>query len=125
MFPIFSAIDWVIPISLGDLHARFRVLGTTHDYFDHCRYADKQALVLNTGSRFDDVFDAVIGSEVPTQLGYQVGDSMVVAHGTGSVAFVEHARQPFKVSGILSPTGTPVDRAIHISLQGIEAMHDD
>ena len=120
-----SAIDWVIPISLGDSHSGFRVLGTTHDYFDHYRYANKQALELSTGARFDDVFDAVIGSEVAAQLGYQVGDNMVVAHGTGSVALVEHDRQPFKVSGILSPTGTPVDRAIHISLQGIEAMHVD
>jgi len=37
----------------------------------------------------------------------------------------EHDKQPFRVSGILEPTGTPVDRAIHISLEGIEAMHVD
>lgn len=120
-----SAIDWVIPLSLGDSHAGFRVLGTTQDYFDHYRYADKRALEIKSGARFHDVFDAVIGSEVAAQLGYLVGDDIVVAHGTGNVALVEHAAQPFTVSGILSPTGTPVDRAIHISLQGIEAMHVD
>jgi putative ABC transport system permease protein len=120
-----DAVDWVIPISLGDSHAGYRVLGTNHDYFDHYRYGDKRQLSLQAGQRFDDVFDAVLGSEVAKQLGYKVGDKIVVAHGIGKVALVEHENQPFKVSGILNPTGTPVDRAIHVSLEGIEAMHVD
>jgi len=120
-----EAIDWVIPISLGDSHAGFRVLGTTHDYFSHYRYGDKRSIDFSTGQVFDDVFDAVIGSAVAAQLGYQVGDNIIVAHGTGNVALVEHDKQPFTVTGILKPTGTPVDRAIHVSLQGIEAMHVD
>ncbi|OED41298.1 peptide ABC transporter permease [Chromatiales bacterium (ex Bugula neritina AB1)] len=120
-----SAVDWLIPISLGDSHAGFRVLGTSLDYFAHYRFGDKQSLQLADGQIFNDVFDAVIGSEVAVQRNYRVGDDIVVAHGTGKVALVEHDRQPFKVSGILQPTGTPVDRAIHVSLQGIEAMHVD
>lgn len=120
-----SAVKWLIPISLGDSHAGFRVLGTTHDYFTHYRYGEKQALQFADGQQFDDVFDAVIGSQVAAKLGYEVGDNIVVAHGTGNAALVEHDNQPFNVSGILQPTGTPVDRAIHVSLQGIEAMHMD
>ncbi len=120
-----SGIKWTIPLSLGDSHAGFRVLGTTHDYFEHYRYGNKSALSLSEGRRFEDVFDAVLGSEVAAKLNYNIGDSIVVAHGTGKVALVEHEQQPFSVSGILAPTGTPVDRAIHVSLQGIEAMHVD
>ncbi len=120
-----DAIDWLIPLSLGDSHAGFRVLGTNHDYFTYYRYGDDRSLSLERGQHFDDVFDAVIGSEVATQTGYQVGDEIIVAHGTGKVGLVEHDRQPFRVSGILKPTGTPVDRAIHVSLSGIEAMHVD
>ena len=119
------AVDWLIPVSLGDSHAGFRVLGTNKDYFEFYRYGDKQALQLAEGEHFDDVFDAVLGSQVAAQLGYQIDQQIVVAHGTGNVALVEHDRQPFRVSGILQPTGTPVDRAIHVSLQGIEAMHVD
>jgi len=119
------AVDWIIPISLGDSHAGFRVLGTNHDYFERYRYGDKRYLEFASGRPFDDVFDAVLGSEVAAQLGYKIADSMVVAHGTGKVALVEHENQPFKVSGILKPTGTPVDRAVHVSLEGIEAMHVD
>lgn len=120
-----KAVKWVIPISLGDSHRGFRVLGTNTDYFDHYLYGDKQSLEMANGLVFDDVFDAVLGSEVAAQLNYQVGEEIVVAHGTGRVALVAHDRQPFTVSGILKATGTPVDRAIHVSLEGIEAMHVD
>lgn len=119
------AIEWVIPISLGDSHAGFRVLGTSDAYFEHYRFGAKRTLSFAEGERFDDVFDAVIGSEVAKQLNYSIGDNIVVGHGTGNVALVEHEQQPFKISGILEPTGTPVDRAVHVSLQGIEAMHVD
>jgi len=101
------------------------VVGTNLDYFRHYRYGDKESLTLDDGAIFDDVFDAVIGSEVAAKLGYNINDSMVVAHGTGNVGLVEHEDQPFRVSGILRPTGTPVDRAVHVSLEGIEAMHVD
>jgi len=120
-----TAIDWVIPLSLGDSHAGFRVLGTNLDYFEHYRFGNKRLLTFSDGERFDDVFDAVIGSEVAAQLKYQVDDNIVVAHGTGNASLVEHDQQPFRISGILKPTGTPVDRAIHVSLEGIEAMHID
>jgi len=120
-----SAVEWMIPLSLGDSHRGFRVLGTNQDYFTYYRYGSKRTLELESGQIFDDVFDAVLGSEVAAQLEYELGDSIVVSHGTGNASLVEHDKQPFKVSGILQATGTPVDRAIHISLEGIEAMHVD
>ena len=32
-------VAWTIPISLGDSHRGFRVMGTTLDYFTHYRFA--------------------------------------------------------------------------------------
>jgi len=90
-----KSIDWLIPISLGDSHAGYRVVGTTQDYFTHYRYADKRLLSLAKGELFDDVFDAVLGSEVAAELGYKIDQSIVVAHGTGKVGLVEHDKQPF------------------------------
>jgi len=46
-----------------------------------------------------------------------------VAHGAGDVSFVEHDEHPFVITGILAPTGTPVDRSVHVSLQGIDTIH--
>ena len=118
-------IAWSIPFSLGDSHRGYRVLGTSDTYFERYRHGDDRALVFAEGAPFDDLFDAVLGSEVARALGYSLGDPLVVAHGTGSVGLVEHEDQPFRVAGILAPTGTPVDATVHVSLGGIEAMHAD
>ena len=118
-------VDWIVPISLGDSHHGFRVLGTTPDYFTHYKYRHGQALAFADGKPFSDLFDAVIGADVAQALGYKVGDEIVVAHGVGSISFVEHKDKPFHVSGILAKTGTPVDRTVHVSLEAIEAIHVD
>ena len=117
------AVDWIVPISLGDSHRQFRVMGTTAAYFDRYRYRGGRALSLEDGARFDDLFDAVIGAEVAAQLGYAVGDPIVVSHGIAS--FTDHDDLPFRISGILARTGTPADRTVFVSLEAIEAIHVD
>ena len=118
-------VAWLVPLSLGDSHRGFRVLGTTQDYFTHYRYRQTQRLRFDAGGAFSDLFDAVIGADVARALGYKVGDPMVIAHGLGRVSFVEHGDKPFRVAGILAKTGTPVDRTVHVSLEAIEAIHVD
>jgi len=118
-------VAWTVPLSLGDSHRGYRVLGTTTAYFDHYQYGQRQPLRLAAGAPFAGVFDAVLGAEVAAQLGYRVGSEITLAHGAGKVSFKQHADKPFKVVGILAPTGTPVDRTVHVSLQGIEAVHVD
>lgn len=118
-------IAWTIPLSLGDSHKGFRVLGTNQDYFRFYRFADKRLLEFAEGQAFVGVYDAVLGAEVAKKLAYQLGDSIVIAHGSRETATTLHADKPFKVVGILKPTGTPVDRTVHISLEGLEAIHID
>jgi putative ABC transport system permease protein len=118
-------IAWIVPLSLGDSHRSFRVLGTTPDYFTHYRYRRTHELQFSAGGPFRDLFDAVIGADVAAELGYKVADPIIVAHGVGSVSFVEHDDKPFRVAGILAKTGTPVDRTVHVSLEAIEAIHVD
>ncbi|MEO8924213.1 MAG: ABC transporter permease [Caldimonas sp.] len=119
------AVAWVVPISLGDSHRGFPVVATSLDYFDHFQYGDHQALQLEQGKRFAGVFDTVIGAEVASKLGYKLGDHIVLAHGDGVFAANDHADKPFTVVGILTRTGTPVDRSVHISLAAMEAIHLD
>ncbi|MEQ9555299.1 MAG: ABC transporter permease [Rhodospirillales bacterium] len=118
-------VAWTVPLSLGDSHRGFRVLGTTGDYFRHYRYAGKKPLAFSAGEPFTDLFDAVLGAEVARALGYKLGDPLVVAHGLGAEGFSNHKDKPFRVAGILARTGTPVDRTVHVSLQAIEAIHAD
>lgn len=118
-------VKWTVPLSLGDAHRGYRVLGTTQNYFDRYRYAGGERLRFAAGKPFNDVFDAVLGAEVAKRLGYALNDAIVIAHGAGDVSLIEHDDKPFRVAGILARTGTPVDRTVHVSLAGIEAMHAD
>lgn len=118
-------IAWTIPISLGDSHRGFRVLGTTSSYFEHYRFGNGQALEFADGQVFQEVHDAVLGAEVAARLGYVLGTELIVAHGTGNKDIMTHDDQPFRVVGILKRTGTPVDRTVHVRLEGIEAIHVD
>ena len=120
-----DAVEWTVPISLGDSHRGFRVLGTDHGYFEHYRFGRKQPLTFAQGGRFEEVFDAVLGAEVASELVYRLDQNIVIAHGAGKVTFHQHDDKPFSVVGILTPTGTPVDNTIHVSLEGIEAIHVD
>lgn len=118
-------VKWAIPLSLGDSHRGFRVLGTSQAYFEHYHFGRNRSLSFSQGQPFSDLYDAVLGADVAQELGYQLGTELVLAHGAGAVSFVKHADKPFHVVGILAKTGTPVDRTIHVSLQGIEALHVD
>lgn len=118
-------VKWAVPLSLGDSHRGFRVLGTTDAYFEHYRYRSRQKLTFTDGAPFDDLFDAVIGADVARALGYKMGDPIVVGHGLGRVSFAKHDDKPFRIAGILAKTGTPVDRTVHVSLEAITAIHVD
>lgn len=116
-------VVWSVPIALGDSHKGFRVVGTNQDYFRYFRYGEQQQLTLSQGSPFAGVYETVLGAEVARKLNYRLGDELILSHGVGSVSFSQHKDQPFKVVGILAPTGTPVDQSVHVSLEGIEAIH--
>ena len=118
-----KAVSWAIPISLGDSHRGFRVMGTNQDYFAYYRYGRKQPLTFQAGKPFKGLFDTVIGSDVAKKLGYQIGSKIIIAHGISDVGFSRHDNLPFTVVGILKPTGTPVDKTVHVSLAAIEAIH--
>ena len=118
-----DAVAWTVPISLGDSHRGYRVVGTTTGYFEHYKTGGARPLAFTDGEPFDDVFDAVLGADVARDLGYALGDDIVLAHGLGAGSFTHHDDKPFRVSGILKATGTPVDRSVHVSLEGIEAIH--
>ena len=119
-------VAWAIPLSLGDSHRGYRVLGTSPAYFEHFRHGRKQPLQLNEGRAFaDDPFEVVLGAEVAAALGYQLERDIVLAHGVARVSLTHHDDKPFRVVGILARTGTPVDRTLHIPLTGMQALHID
>jgi len=204
-------IKWAVPISLGDSHKGYRVIGTTNNYFKEIKYSSGKNIEFLSGNSFNEVFDVVIGSVVASKLNYDIGEEVAITHGLSEVGEVhtfhsedespeehakheelddhedhakheeheehddheEHAKHEehddhedhakheehddhedhakheehddhedhakheehddhaghdhenlgFKITGILKPTGTPIDNAVFVSLAGIEAMH--
>ena len=116
-------VDWIVPISLGDSHRQFRVMGTSSGFFEHYKYRRDRGLAFASGAVINDLFDAVIGKDVADTLGYAVGDPIVISHGISS--FTDHKDHPFRISGILEKSGTPVDRTVIVSMEAIEAVHVD
>ena len=126
-------VKWLVPLSLGDSHRGYRVVGTTAGFFAHYRHGDGRSLRFAEGRPFgaapEGLFEAVIGAELAQRLGYRPGQRIVLSHGSfggdGGPALAEHGDKPFVVTGVLARSGTPVDRAVLVGLEAIEAIHLD
>ena len=118
-------VAWALPFLMGDTHKGFKVIGTTGEFWDYYRYGDHIPLAFSQGAAFASGYEAVIGSQVAKKLGYHLGNSIVLAHGSTHISGHDHDDKPFTVVGILQPTGTAVDKSIYTSLEGIEALHVD
>ena len=116
-------VAWSVPISLGDSHKGFRVMGTNSEFFKRYKFRGGQSIKLEQGNNLDDLYDVIIGAGVAEKLNYSVGTPLIVSHGLQSFSDLDD--QPFKVSGILAKTGTPVDNTVIVSLEAIEAIHVD
>ena len=115
-------VEWAVPVALGDNHRGYRVISTTDEYFDRIKFGGDQPLVFAQGAPFSDLNETVIGSEVAEALGYALDTSIFVTHGSQMIGKL-HDDFSFKITGILESTGTPIDRAVFVSLEGYELVH--
>ena len=117
-------VEWTIPISLGDAYKGFRVIGTDENFYEYYRFRGDKKVEINLGGVIpSDTFDVVIGSVVAKKYKHKVGDPIVISHGISNVGIMSHDNTPFKIVGILSPTQTPIDTGVYVTLQGMEALH--
>jgi putative ABC transport system permease protein len=117
------AVAWTIPYALGDAHRGHRVIGTTAAFFERYRFRN-DSVTFAAGRAPTSDAEIAIGSEVAARLGYAVGSPVTLAHGVGAVSFAEHEAHPFTVVGVIRRTFTPIDRALYVTLAGLEAMHE-
>lgn len=118
------AVKWTIPYSLGDSHRGYRVIGTTHDFYEHYRYRRDGRVVLAEGREAETAHEAVLGADVAGSLGYGLGRKIVLTHGLAGTGISDHDNAPFEVVGVLARTFTPIDRAVYVTLEGIGEMHE-
>lgn len=116
-------VSWSVPLSMGDSHKGFSVIGTTDDYFKYFKYADKQKISFQQGESFKRLYEIVLGADVAKKFNYKLNQSLVMSHGSGKVSFTHHDDHTFRVVGILNPTGTPADQSLYMPLQSIDIIH--
>lgn len=116
-------IDWTIPVSLGDSHKGFAVIGTNAIFFKHYKYGLNVVLEATSGQTNITKMKTVIGYKVAEKLDYKVNDAIVLTHGMGIEDFSNHKENPFTVSAILKPTGTPIDNSVLVSLNALQNIH--
>jgi putative ABC transport system permease protein len=110
------AIRKSIPLALGDSFRGYRIVGTTHDYPRH--FGGE----LADGKLWEAPLDAVLGAEAAAATGLGVGGQFVGAHGLGEGG-EKHGEAPYKVVGVLRPTGTVLDRLVLCSVESVWFVH--
>lgn len=106
-----------IPMALGDNYNGHRIVGTNADYIEH--YNGKFA----AGKIFSQPMEAVIGSEVARKNHLKIGAQIVGAHGLVNSDDL-HSDFPYTVTGILSPTGTVLDRVVLTPVESVWHVHE-
>ncbi|MDZ7632881.1 MAG: ABC transporter permease [Gemmatimonadaceae bacterium] len=124
------AVRWTVPLAIGDSHRGYRVIGTTAGLFEHWRYRSSGTLRFASGQVIASDSDVVIGSEVAEKAAnYRVDDredhGRVIGLSRAGAGLGDHESHPFTVVGVLEQTFTPLDRALFVTLDGIEEMHGD
>ena len=121
---------WVVPNIQGDSYRGRPVVATNTDFFTRFQPIPGQPWTLTDGRIFtNDALEIVVGADAAQRLGLRIGDVINLVHGgsfdTGAVADGGHVHSEFDftIVGILSPTGTPHDRALFTTLTASWILH--
>jgi len=119
MNPKHPLIDQAIPLSMGDSHQGYRIIGSTYDLFG--LYNGE----IGQGKLWAQDMEVTIGATVADKLGLGLGDGFYSSHGLIIDDNLVHDDAPqFKVAGIFKPTGTVLDQLILTNTQSIWKVHD-
>lgn len=106
-------IRQAIPLALGDSYKGFRMVGTTPDYMDlyKARFSE--------GHVFKAPFETVAGSAT----GRKLGEEIAVTHGFSADSTDVHDKHLYKITGILEPTGTVLDKLLLTQVESVQGLH--
>ena len=111
-------VDSIIPISLGDNFAGYRIVGTTRAYMDHYGAKIAQGQVWNAPMQ------VVLGATTARKLGLALGQTFMGSHGLGAGGHT-HGDNPYTVIGVLAPSGSVLDRLILTDSASVWKVHED
>ncbi len=109
-----------VPLAFGDVTeaGSFPIVGTTTEYFQNEFMPGRNFQIR--GSRINELFDAIIGSEVARQNQWDIDSKFAIIHGGAESGDVHE--EEFTVVAVLAPTGTANDRTVFLNLEGFYAI---
>ncbi|MDR3182897.1 MAG: FtsX-like permease family protein [Planctomycetaceae bacterium] len=112
-----------IPITIGHHFRGATIVGTSPEFFSKLKYFGDKTYSFADGEnfRFGADYTAVAGFRAAKKAGLKVGDEFTPEAAQDAETDTHH--EPFKVVGILNPTGTPNDAAIFVNIDGFYEMH--
>lgn len=117
--PKHPLIKRAVPLSLGDSHKGYRIVGTLPSFLELYNAE------VGQGKLWENDFDVTLGAGVAMDLNLKVGDKFHSSHGfVLDDNLVHDDGTMFKVVGILSPTGSVADQLILTNTQSIWKTHD-
>lgn len=125
-------VNDAFPIALGDTYKGFRIVGTEPHLFEYpwesVRGEKRYPFKLEAGRFFEAPMEAVVGYRVANETGLKAGDDFIGLHGSidmGELNEEDHSDTPYKVVGVLKPSGTSNDRAIFVDIGSVWETHKD
>ena len=106
------------PISLGDTFRGHRIVGSDASYL--ALYGARVA----QGRVFAQPMEAVVGADVARRTGVGTDAQLVGSHGLGATG-TAHQGHPYRVVGVLAPTGTVIDRLVVTPLESVWEVHEE
>jgi putative ABC transport system permease protein len=107
----------VIPLALGDSYQGFRIVGTDVSYPEHFHAS------LGEGAMFNAPMEAVFGAQAARESGARVGATFAGSHGLTQGGEL-HNHAPYRIVGILRPTGTVLDRLVLTPVASVWRVHE-
>lgn len=112
-------IQTAVPLSLGDSHRGYRLVGSNATIYQLYGAQAAQGRLANA------TMEVTLGATVAAKLQLKLGATFRSAHGLVDDEDLVHAdAAPFRVVGILAPTGAVIDQLIITPAQSIWAVHD-
>jgi len=111
----------LIPISLGDSLAGFRIVGTSPDYISHYSASIGQGQTWTAPLQAVAGYSAMQNLQASRQL--QIGQDFVGSHGLGAKGDL-HGESPYKLVGVLAKCDCVLDRLILTSTESVWKTHE-
>ncbi len=112
-------IENSVPLSLGDSHRGYRIIGTQENILG------LYGAEIAEGKLWQEVMEVTLGAGVARDLDLRLGDRFKSSHGLiEDDNLIHEDSKDFRVVGILQPTGSVLDQLILTRTESIWEVHD-